>query len=348
MNRYATLLVGLVLAACAAPSFDTREARDTEQGSRKHGDDDRGSTDGPSEDDPLAPYLLSLGAAKRLAMAEPYIAPGGTPEAPDPYSPFAELTPVFQELVDGAMAQKAVAPGRTLTVTLATDTRVQAYGTAYQQVIVKRGFVEKVDDPIQAASVLCHEMVHTLMNDSIDIGAFQESMSAKLKEATDLETEYMGKTFAQDPQTLVWTYTHDEAAYREMLPKWQALQEPLSTFHKKTESVADIVGGELCGVIGLSREAYIAGMKKDFALNAGILASFEMKLEDGKAYTMAANDALDWIRFYLFRLDTHPTDVERGAQLDRVGELFVQSRSQASWIARWAAEYEAARSRVVP
>jgi len=301
------------------------------------------STDGGDDnDDPvnLAPYLFSLAEAQAIKdIVEPYedISGGGGDYTSD--SKFGNMERFVQDFVDDAMRIKGLDPGRSFKVTVISDPSVNAAADHLQNIIINAGAIKQFSSK-SMLSTLCHEIAHSTKNHSYK-GIVLEKKDGIEKKILNFEQEYsdyINDTY--DSETEV--YRHNKTKYTRLAKLWKVIAEYREPIWKRDESEADIVGGMICGHLGMSsteyKNAFDAGIGKlsDGAEGESITAD---DLKDGDELDIKEDES-DALFYFLFYFDSHPKHKERSAQLTRVEKAIAKHFAKNDLYKDWSTGYK--------
>lgn len=290
-------------------------------------------------------YLFTLDEAKAIkTLVEPYRKPDFD-ESDATYSSDHELFRKFAEsYLNSLFKLPALQPGRTVTVQITDQEFVNAFADGFQRVVINAGTLKAVDSKALLA-ILCHELAHSTQNHSVKRHDFEEADAtrAKLQAFYDAGDEFLSKTFDEDKST----YKHDSAAYQKILPLWEKAKPVLGSFQKRKEGEADIVGGMICGQIGMKLDEFKAGQANFFAIGDRIDAELQTAgtvepkdLTDGETFDIELEDLIP----FLFPRDSHPTNTERDQQLARTAEAITAHYDPTQrFVMDFASQYDAAR-----
>lgn len=252
----------------------------------------------------------------------------------DDYRKFLEST------VNQGMLAEKLAPGRKFTFTVLEDPEINAFADGYQQLFVNTGFLEKVSiDTFMAA--VCHEIAHSARNHGAVTDVFKE------QDAQQKVYEYFDKQYNFETNV----YTHDKTAYAALRGNWDIYSKDLSVEERRQESEADIIGGMICGTMGMPYDRYLKGFQQLFGAEAfggvvvkdgqskpagdgsdpyfdgfGLALAGESKELPADPMTLQNGAQIAYELGPLVRTlfpvagDDHPGDEERVSQLKRVGD----------------------------
>jgi predicted SprT family Zn-dependent metalloprotease len=184
------------------------------------------------------------------------------------------------------------------------------------------------------AASLCHEIAH--------LSRMHEHRARKELALSDFESEYktliqeiivpfMSKHFSNN------SYQHDPRLIEATQQQWKDRGGlKLLTLGKKMESEADVVGGFICGLLGMNPNSYVEGA----------LSNLQKSHPTPECATLNAPTSCSFsgIPFFASMLmitgsqGNHPTDPERREQLEKLKSSFRQGNSP--YIGTWIASFD--------
>lgn len=287
-------------------------------------------------------YLFNADAARTIApLVDAYQKPGYKDD-PETYStefgPFRTFTEKF---LNDVMALEDLTPGRKIEVEVMDADYLNAFADGFQRVVVTLGALRAVE-AVPMLAVVCHELAHSSKNHSQKRVAYEE---IELKAETDVfynEAEaYFGKTYDKAKKR----YKHDLAAYTQVRKLWDALTPRLAEVSKRNESEADILGGMICGELGMPPDDYERGHREFMTLGDQLDAQGSKPgrirsaadLKDGDVGQGTVADLFQ----LLFPRDSHPSNAERDAQLKRTRDVYAAHFDKTRQLYKdWLREYE--------
>jgi predicted Zn-dependent protease len=186
-------------------------------------------------------------------------------------------------------------------------------------------------------AIVCHELAHSALNHSFK--TFKKFDDPNITAAFDARDTYM--TAHYDEARGV--YRHERAAYAAAVQRFSAGTGELSVFDRREESEADVVGGMLCGQMGMPVKTYanlLIGFLRKVDAAVGGSGGAEVKpgdMTDGEELQVSKDSA----QAFTFPLDDHPTNDERAAQLQRLADTIGKRYAQAGYAEEWARNWAA-------
>ncbi|MCX6130405.1 MAG: M48 family metalloprotease [Proteobacteria bacterium] len=310
----------------------------------KPSDSDPSNQGKPSSGEALPPYLMSLEQAQAITtLIEPYQRPPFQ-EEPLPgvvSTNYSQLRSFIENFSNKVFLLPNLKPGRTFKVTIMEDEVFNASADGFQNIFINTGLV-KTAGSLGSLEVVCHEMAHSSKNHSLKNpeNMLSEAQKNTLNQFHSKLDAYMNLAF----DAAAGVYTHDRAQYLQLRQQWDQVGPELSNFFKHNKSEADVVGGMICAELGLAPIELLTAMKENNKLAEGLLAEQSKqedptKIPDKTRINMTREEAESFVQYFLFPLASHPTDVEREKQIERVTPAIeLRYRSVQTLVSEWKTE----------
>ena len=222
-----------------------------------------------------------------------------------------ELRAYFQSFLGTMMMLQGLAPGRDLDV-MVSDSNIPNASAAGQQIIVNEGML-MVANSKSLLGVICHEIAHSAKNHS------QKSQAGQVFSDLDAFVQSAAFNSYMNAAYNGTTYTHIKADYDALRKSWDVIAKKPSDYSRRQESEADIVGGMICAHLGMSGDDFYqnqALLRKELEGAQGEIQSAK-KLADGTQIPVSQAQIQDFVTQFLFPIESHPTPMERDAQIMR-------------------------------
>lgn len=282
-----------------------------------------------ADPDNLAAYLFKhVDAVALKPLVLPYELPtipqNSIPQTSSSYTSIVTATGAF---FTTAFQKPVLAPGRSLQIFAVENDSLNASADGFQRVTLNTGLLKVKNNPL-FISTICHESAHSARNHVVRslpvadrVLGTDSNPNPAFKLVTDRIDAYMSKQYNGN------TYTHKKTEFLSIKQAFDAATLELSTFTKRAESEADIVGSYICAQAGMKSEEFIQGYVDFTALVKQMQASQSSSyskpedIPDNTRFSLTRPEAESLVSDFLFHIDSHPLDEERNDQLRRLKDL---------------------------
>lgn len=252
-----------------------------------------------------------------------------------------EFANFVADVANRSMKLSALKPGRQFKATVIADNSLNALMTLDYQIGMHTGTITK-GSADEVLSVVCHEVAHGARNHAYkSVKKSRELIPTEINRQID---QYMARQYNLNTKV----YTHRSSTYLSLRDKWDQSTPEISTYYKRQEAEADVVGAKICAYMGLSPDQFSKkivsflqkGSTKDRPSTQRIRSARDLK--EGDQLQIPEDVVMD----FFFPIDSHPTVDERKEQINRLkGELSVNEEGiDGSLYSSWSENFDKKRN----